>query len=102
MALKIAPNLSAAAIKPSHFEKMKVGHALNVFSAGLKNIVHQENRPLSYLTTVWFLDQVDHWFDLMSSRHPITALSRIKMEEYEKAIIFLQDNIDFGHTGGDA
>ncbi|KAF4097846.1 hypothetical protein G5714_021854 [Onychostoma macrolepis] len=29
----------------------------------------------------------------MSSRHPITALSEFKMEEFEKAIIFLQDII---------
>ncbi|KAJ4936849.1 hypothetical protein JOQ06_001435, partial [Pogonophryne albipinna] len=39
----------------------------------------------------WFLEQVDRWFDLMSSRHPITALSRLKMEEYQKAIIVLQN-----------
>ncbi len=101
MALKVAPHLSAAAIEPSHFEKMKVGPALNVFSkatsAGLKYMVQQENRPLSYLTTAWFLEQVDHWFDLMSSHHPITALSRVKMEEYEKAIIFLQDIIHLFH-----
>lgn len=87
MALKIAPNLSTKAIEPSHFEKMKVGPAMNVFSkatsAGLKYMVQQEQRPLSYQTTAWLLEQVDHWFDLMSSRHPITALSRLKMEEYQ-------------------
>ncbi|KAJ4927051.1 hypothetical protein JOQ06_014791, partial [Pogonophryne albipinna] len=85
----------AAAIEPSHFDKMKVSLALNVFrkatSAGLKYMVQQENRPLSYLTTAWFLEQVDRWFDLMSSRHPITVLSRFKMEEYQKAIIVLQN-----------
>ncbi|KAK5890438.1 hypothetical protein CesoFtcFv8_013958 [Champsocephalus esox] len=110
MALKIAPHLSAAAIEPSHFDKMKVGLALNVFSkatsAGLKYMVQQENRPLSYLTTAWFLEQVDRWFDLMSSRHPITALSRLKMEEYQKAITFLQNivhlfrGIKIGQKGG--
>ncbi|KAJ4949703.1 hypothetical protein JOQ06_021212 [Pogonophryne albipinna] len=110
MALKIAPHLSAAAIEPSHFDKMKVGLALNVFSkatsAGLKYMVQQENRPLSYLTTAWFLEQVDRWFDLMSSRHPITALSRLKMEEYQKAITVLQNivhlfrGIKIGQKGG--
>ncbi|KAJ4924014.1 hypothetical protein JOQ06_000256, partial [Pogonophryne albipinna] len=110
MALKIAPHLSAAAIEPSHFDKMKVSLALNVFSkatsAGLKYMVQQENRPLSYLTTAWFLEQVDRWFDLMSSRHPITALSRLKMEEYQKAIIVLQNivhlfrGIKIGQKGG--
>ncbi|CAM4568731.1 unnamed protein product [Leuciscus chuanchicus] len=110
-AVNIAPHLSAVAIEPSHFEKIKFGSALNVFiskatSAGLKYMVQQENRTLSYLTTAWFLEQVDRWFDLMSSRHSITALSRVKMEEYEKAIIFLQDiihlfhGIKIGHQGG--
>lgn len=32
MSLKIAPHLSTAAWEPSHFEKMKVDPALNVFS----------------------------------------------------------------------
>ncbi len=91
MALKIVPHLTAAAIEPSHFDEMKVGPALRATSAGLKYLVQQENRPLSYLTTAWLLEQVDHWFDLMSSRHPITALSRLKTEEYQKTIIFLLD-----------
>ncbi|KAJ4927852.1 hypothetical protein JOQ06_015654 [Pogonophryne albipinna] len=111
MALKIAPHLSAAAIEPSHFDKMKVGLALNVFSkatsAGLKYMVQQENRPLSYLTTAWFLEQVDRWFDLMSSHHPITALSRLKMEEYQEAItvqdiVHLFRGIKIGQKGGEA
>ncbi len=42
MALKIDPHLSAAAIEPSHFDKMRVGPTLNVFSeatsAGLKYV----------------------------------------------------------------
>ncbi|XP_035281837.1 mitochondrial import inner membrane translocase subunit Tim10 isoform X1 [Anguilla anguilla] len=80
MALKIASNLSTKAMEPSHFEIMKVGSTMNVFSkatsAGLKYMVQQEQCTLSYLTIAWLLEQVDHWFDLMSSRHPITALSR--------------------------
>ncbi|KAJ4923399.1 hypothetical protein JOQ06_000732 [Pogonophryne albipinna] len=42
----------------------------------------------------------------MSSHHPITALSRLKMEEYQKAITFLQDivhlfrGIKIGQKGG--
>ena len=64
----------------------------------------------------------------MISRHPVTALSRLKMEEYQKAITFFHDivhlfremqigekegwkplktgdngiNINCGHTGEDA
>ena len=51
-----ALRLSAAAIEPSHFDKMKVGPAQNVFSkatsAGLKYMVQQENHPLSYHSMV--------------------------------------------------
>lgn len=54
-------------------------------------MVQKENRALSYMTTAWFLEQIDKWFDLMSSQHSITALSTVKMEEYQRAISFLQD-----------
>lgn len=84
MTLKIAPNLSSKTLQPSHFEKMKVGPAMNIFSkatsAGLKYMVEQEQRPPAYQTTAWFLEQVDHWFDIMSSRHPVMALSTHKIE----------------------
>ncbi|KAM3619938.1 uncharacterized protein V6R79_016033 [Siganus canaliculatus] len=97
MALKLAPNLSRGILEPGHFEKMKVSSAMHVFSkatsAALRYMVKEEHRPESYLTTAWFLERVDHWFDLMSSRHVVTALSQLKMEEYEKAISFLHDSI---------
>ncbi|KAJ4927633.1 hypothetical protein JOQ06_015440 [Pogonophryne albipinna] len=97
MALKLAPKLSRGVLEPSHFEKMKVSSAMHVFSksssAALRYMVAEEHRPESYLTTAWFLETVDHWFDLMSSRNTVTALSHFKMEEYDKAISFLRDSI---------
>ncbi|XP_073671126.1 transposable element P transposase [Paramisgurnus dabryanus] len=109
MALKIAPNMSSKILKPTHFDKMKVGPAMHVFSkatsAALRYMVEQEQRPTTYQTTAWFLEQVDHWFDIMSSRHPVMALSRHKLEEYQKAIKFLQDmmqlfrGLKIGQTG---
>ncbi|CAL8237576.1 unnamed protein product [Boreogadus saida] len=62
-------------------------------SAALRYMVEEERRPESYLTTSWFLEKMDHWFDLMSSRNVVCALSHFKMEEYEKAISFLRDSI---------
>ncbi|CAM4571720.1 unnamed protein product [Leuciscus chuanchicus] len=97
MALKLAPNLSRGVLEPSPFEKMKVSSAMHVFSkstsAALRYMVEEECRPESYLTTSWFLEKMDHWFDLMSSCNVVTALGHFKMEEYEKAISFLRDSI---------
>ena len=97
MALKLAPNLSRGVLEPSHFEKLMVSSAMHAFSkstsAALRYMVEEERRPESYLTTSWFLEKMDHWFDLMSSRNVVCALSHFKMEEYEKAISFLRDSI---------
>lgn len=46
-------------------------------SAGLRYLV-EEDHPQLYLTTSWFLEQVNHWFDLVSSYHVNTALSKLK------------------------
>ncbi|KAJ8273809.1 hypothetical protein GJAV_G00105760 [Gymnothorax javanicus] len=97
-ALKIVPNLFQTILQPSHFDKMKVGPAVTLFgkstSAGLKYMVAKEDQPHSYLTTAWLLEQVGHWFELMSSRHQVMALSKNNMEEYNKAITFLEDMIN--------
>lgn len=43
------------------------------------------------MTTAWFLEQANHWFDLMSSRHPVLALSTKNPENHRKALSFLED-----------
>lgn len=40
--------------------------------------------------TAWFLETMNKWFDYMSSRHPVMALSRANSENYEKATKFLK------------
>ncbi|KAJ8014297.1 hypothetical protein DPEC_G00038790 [Dallia pectoralis] len=93
----MAPNLSRGVLEPSHFEKMKVSSSMHVFSkstsAALRYMVEKERKPESFLTTSWFLEKMDHWFELMSSRNVVTALSHFKIEVYEKAISFLRDLI---------
>ncbi|KAL0978197.1 hypothetical protein UPYG_G00167360 [Umbra pygmaea] len=59
----------------------------------LRYTVEEKRRPESYLTMSWFLEKMDQWFDLMSSRNVVTALSHFKMEENEMAISFLRDSI---------
>ena len=91
--LKLAPKLTSATLNPSHFQKMKVSNALNLLSksvsSGIRFLVEKEGRPSPYLTTAWFIDTCNHWFDLMSSRHAIMALSRRREDEHKAAISFL-------------
>ena len=92
--LKPAPKLTEKHLQPSHFEKMKVSHAMAIFSnsvsAAIRLLVDAGVIHNSALTTAWFLETVNHWFDLMSSRHPVMALSKFDDAKYLKAVEFLR------------
>lgn len=66
---------------------MNVASAMHVVSqsscAGLRYLVEKEGRGTKYLATAWFLDAVNRWFDLLTSRHPVMALSKLKLDEYK-------------------
>jgi len=89
-ALKLAPKLKLEMFQSaSHFRKMNVGNALNIFSksvsAGLRYLVQEQEYSKDLLTTAWYVDAVDTWFNLMSSRHPVNALSQKHLAAYETA-----------------
>ena len=92
--IKLAPNLTRATLEPSHFQKMKVPGAMHLFSNsvsfGLRYLVREENLSAEYLTTAWFLPICKKWFDLMSSRHPVMALSKGNLEKYDGAVTLLK------------
>lgn len=94
---KLAPKLSEEDLLPSHFAKMKVSTSTNVVShsvsSALKFLADEFKTP-EYLTTAWFLDQIEKWFYLMTSRHPTSALSQLNKEIYNDTIIFLQEFIN--------
>lgn len=101
--LKLAPKLKLDLLtKPSHFAKMKVANAMSIVSnstaKGLEYMVdHDLMSPelkKEALDTSWFLDLMNRWFDIMSSRSPATALSNLKRENYDKAKKVLTDVID--------
>lgn len=95
--LKLAPKLSMASLVPSQFDKMKVSYATRVLShevsCGLKYLVDKEGRKEEYLTTAWLIEVISHWFQLMTSRHPVLALSRLDPKKYDEAVNFLRDMI---------
>ncbi|KAM7306127.1 uncharacterized protein ISCGN_016023 [Ixodes scapularis] len=90
---KLAPNLQKELLEPNQFEKMKVSNALRILSrstsSALRFMVENYGWEKDVLTTAWFIEHVNRWFELMSSRHPTTALSFFDSERYSEALTFL-------------
>lgn len=90
---KLVPKLSEADLMPSHFQKMKVRTSTNVISRPVSSALRflsNELKITEYNTTAWFIDIIETWFTLMSSRHPSVALSLKNMQAYDEAISHLQ------------
>ncbi|XP_064469958.1 uncharacterized protein LOC135384699 [Ornithodoros turicata] len=96
---KLAPNLRKEVIEPNHFDKMKVSNAMKIFShataVALCYMVDKHGWPQQVLTTAWFIEQVNHWFDLMCSRHPVMALSNHNIDKHREAVAFLEKFMKF-------
>ena len=102
LSLKLSPKLTSKTLKPNHFNKMKVANAMNFFShsnsASLEYLVLQENYTPDLLTTAWFLKTMNRWFDLVSSRRQVTALSLKNPSQYHEATDFLRNVIRLFET----
>ena len=100
--LKLSPSLTAKTLAPTHFDKMKVSNAMSVFShsnsAALQYLVETHNYSEDLLTTAWFLKTINRWFDLMSSRRRVMALSRKDPVRYREALDFLRTVIRLFET----
>jgi hypothetical protein len=76
--LKIAPSLRRKHVEPKQFEKMKVSTAAQMFShstsSGLKFGVTASSLPTAALTTAWFLELMNKWFDVCNARTKLQAL----------------------------
>ena len=92
--LKIAPDLNPLSINPGHFSKMCVRDALKVISipvsSGLRYLVKSHGYSEDLLTTAWFIELTRKWFDLMTSRHPVNALSMNNQFAYVEALNHLK------------
>lgn len=95
--LKLAHKLTSDILNENHFNKMKVSRATHLLShdvsVGLKYLSDEKQEP-SYLTTAWFIAVVNKWFKLMTSRHPVMALSKFNLKVYNETIAFLKEVID--------
>lgn len=101
--LKLAPKLKLADIDSGHFDKMKVSGATHVFSNSVSSAILYllenttcipSNESVSSRDTAWFIQQINHWFDLMSSRHVGLALSKLHVAKYDKEIAFLKGIVE--------
>jgi hypothetical protein len=70
---------------------MKVKTLTNVISHSVSSAL---KFLAAYKTTAWFLDQVEKWFYLMTSRHPSCAISKMNPEIYDDSIEFLKNFMD--------
>ena len=91
--LKIAPSLTAAHIKPGQYEKMKVSIAAQFFShstaSALRFLSEHGSVHENSLTTAWFLDFINAWFDACNARFSKAALfpqSQAKLDVMHQAI----------------
>ncbi|KAG0420049.1 hypothetical protein HPB47_003713, partial [Ixodes persulcatus] len=93
LTFKMAPKLRPELLDPNHFEKMKASTALPVLShstaTALRFLVENSGWSTNFLATAWFLEQVNKWFDLMSSRHPVLVISRQNEACYKNTLDFL-------------
>jgi DNA transposase THAP9 len=75
---KIAPSLSPKHVDPKQFEKMKVNVAAQLLShstaSALQFAVHDIILPVDALTTAWFVDFINNWFDAANARSRREAL----------------------------
>ena len=79
MDLKLVHKLSEADLKADHSDKMKVSTAKKIFNHSLSVAMHyfvsNKEALAIHTATAWFVEIVDHWFTLMTLRHPIVALN---------------------------
>lgn len=60
-------------------------------ATALRFLVENHGWSKDFLTTAWFFEQVNKWFDLMSSRHPVLAISRQNEARYKDTLDFLSN-----------
>ncbi|XP_037568127.2 uncharacterized protein LOC119448999 [Dermacentor silvarum] len=90
--LKIANGLTAVHVSTRHFTKMKVSIAVQLFReapAGIRYLILKGKLPAEAEATAWFFELLWRWYSLMSSRHPVLALSKIDVTKYKEAIATL-------------
>ena len=103
MEFKVAPNLKQIHVDPGKFQKMKVNIAAQVLShstaTALRLCVAHKLLPEAALTTAWFLQSVNDWFDAMNARFPLASLFKSSTSKIEMLQMFRELFLHL-HFGG--
>ena len=93
--LTLAPHLTKEAIFPGPFAKMKVNLARSVMSketaVAIRFVVqhYPEKFHKEDLTTAFFIESVDNWYNIMNNRKLSLAFSRKNPEAHAEVISYL-------------
>lgn len=91
--LKVANKLSDIHTSSGHFTKMKVNVAVQMFREAppaIRYLIKIGELKPEAEATAWFLELVSKWYTLMSSRHPVVALSYFDRSKHEDAVKILE------------
>ena len=94
---KLAPKLNHKILEKSHFQKMRVNNSkytVNIQSSSSLEFLTGGNSKDPRITTVWFMQFIDRWFNIMSNRKISLALSLKNFDKYIETICFLIKAID--------
>lgn len=94
--LKLAPKFKNSNLNPQGFEKIRVPTSSNVMSKDVSaalNFLSDNGQTENMKTTAHFIQTIDKWFGIVTSRHFSTALCQKNLEKYKKQISFLEECI---------
>ncbi|KAK3920930.1 DNA transposase [Frankliniella fusca] len=87
-----------------HFSKMKVGTSRAVIchrtSVGLDLLAEEKSDP-SHKTTAWFVELLNTFFELVSSRHKSMAFSHRNKVVYDKAVALVNKGSSYDYEESD-
>lgn len=85
----MAPKLARVQLHPNTFQKMRVSNSKWVMSsscAAAIKFLAEEKSDETLLTTAWFLEKADEWFEILSSTNSFKGLSRTNFDEKSKVL----------------
>lgn len=104
--LKLTPSLTKAHVSPGQYQKMRVNMAAAVLShtcaSALQLCVSLNFLHNDALTTAWFFDTINNWFDIMNARITKAAMFRSSADKVNtlKQVLDVVCNMKFSGRNG--